>query len=71
MLVALARRFPEETDRAAKARPLLEGARRQDVTSLEQQLAEEQLRERDADRAYWEPLKREREDLRRQRRDGS
>ena len=50
---------------AAESRPLINHAVADDIPKLAEALAEEERRERDQDRAYWEPLKRELERLRR------
>lgn len=50
---------------AAESRLLIHHAVADDIPKLTEALAEEERRERDQDRAYWEPLKRELERLRR------
>ncbi len=64
MLVELAARFPEVAHAATVRRPLVAEASTASRKSLRQALAQEQEAERDADRSYWEPLKRELEQLR-------
>ncbi len=51
----------------AKQRPLLAEAMGASKTAILQELDQEQLREKAADQAYWDPLKRELEQLRRDR----
>jgi hypothetical protein len=64
MLIALASRFPDEAESAAQRRPLVGDAIAARRKALRQALAEEQESEREADRKYWKPLKRELEQLR-------
>ena len=68
MLIELAARFPERTKRSVSGRPLLGDAVAADRERLEASLAAEESRVREVDRQYWEPLKRELEQLRRDRR---
>ena len=68
MLIDLAARFPELAQRVALGRPLLSDAVSADRRQLESSLVAEESREREVDRKYWEPLKRELEQLRRDRR---
>ncbi|MCS7466419.1 hypothetical protein NZK35_06990 [Stieleria sp. ICT_E10.1] len=51
----------------AKQRPLLAEAMAASKTAIRQELEKEQAREKEADQAYWNPLKRELEQLRRER----
>jgi hypothetical protein len=51
----------------AKARPLLAEAMAANTDAIHQELDREQAREKEADQAYWNPLKRELEKLRRER----
>jgi hypothetical protein len=67
LLSELAQSFPRETERAARRRPLLSLAATRRMPALEQALADEERREREQDRAYWVPLKRELERLRHRR----
>jgi hypothetical protein len=68
MLIELAARFPEVARTASHQRSLLSEAIAASRRTLRQALAQEQEAEREADRKYWEPLKRELEQLRRGRR---
>jgi hypothetical protein len=68
MLIELAVRFPAAARAATKCRPLLADALAGSSTALRQSLAHEQAALREADHAYWEPLKQELEQLRRHRR---
>ena len=67
MLIDLAQRFPEPVRALAQKRPLLLHAREQNTNGLEEALLREELEERRKDRAYWEPLKRELERMRHER----
>jgi hypothetical protein len=64
LLEVVAREFPDEAAAAGDERPLLKLATADRVMELEQALREEEWRERDADRVYWLPLRRELERLR-------
>lgn len=65
LLIELARQFPEVAmDLAAGARPLLSAALDGDVTTIEAAVAEEERVERVADRIYWNPLRKELEQMR-------
>ena len=63
-LMELARRHPDEAAQLVVTRPLLSSALAQQEGPLAEQLASEEQREREADRAYWAPLKAELERLR-------
>ena len=65
LLAELCLRFPEEAGRLAGARPLLTWAMAGELAALRPALDAEVRSEQDKDRAYWEPLKRELELLRR------
>ena len=67
MLIEIAARHAEAAQAATKRRPLLVEAIAADRTALRQALANEQEAQREADRSYWEPLKRELEQLRHDR----
>ena len=69
ILVEVAHSFPEACARLKATRPLLEHAAAGDEESLASALQAEQAVEREADRRYWAPLKRELEQLRRDRRE--
>lgn len=64
MLISLAQSHPELTEVLVSGRPLLAAARTGDALGIEEGLQREEQREREADRAYWEPLRREMETLR-------
>jgi hypothetical protein len=64
LLVELARRQPALCQRLTPKRPLLAYAWPTDVSELERGLRDEETCERQADRAYWLPLRRELEALR-------
>src|SRR5262249_20323049 len=63
-LFSLAGRFPGETRASASKRPLLQDALTPDRERLQAGLESEMRSEQEADRAYWEPLRRELEALR-------
>jgi hypothetical protein len=64
MLIELAARFPDAAQSATQQRPMLGEAFAADQGALRNALLQEQEAEREADRNYWEPLKRELEQLR-------
>ncbi len=65
ILLELVRRFPDQAAAQLPARPLLSLAITHDETGLAEALAAEERREREADRLYWLPLRKELEALRR------
>jgi hypothetical protein len=64
-LLDIARRFSDECAEEIGSRALLALAQAGEQTPLEAALLAEEQREREADRAYWLPLKQELERLRR------
>lgn len=68
LLIDVARTWPDRCMTLTAFRPLLAHALAGDEPQLAATLREEEERERDADRAYWLPLKSELENLRRTRR---
>jgi hypothetical protein len=64
LLQKLATLYPEDWSQAQSARPLLTLAKPGRESDLEQALYEEEAKEREADRQYWTPLKKELEQLR-------
>jgi hypothetical protein len=68
MLLDLAARAPALTNELAAKRPLLQHAIQSDLNEVRTAMADEQSRERESDRLYWEPLKRELEAMRRAQR---
>jgi len=64
MLISLARSRPDQTEALIPVRPLLSAARKYSEREIEEGLQLEEQRERQTDRAYWEPLRRELEALR-------
>jgi hypothetical protein len=68
MLLDLAARAPALANELLAQRPLLQHAIQSDLREIRTALADEQSREREADRLYWEPLKRELETMRRAQR---
>lgn len=69
-LLLLAATLPEPAATAVATRPLIAKAIEGDREALELELAQEQIRGKAADRAYWAPLRAELEALRRQARGG-
>jgi len=65
LLIELAATQPKVCRAALKHRPLLHLAMAKDVSALEKALITEEQKEREKDRAYWQPLKKELEKLRR------
>ncbi|MFH1618529.1 MAG: hypothetical protein ABIG11_01340 [bacterium] len=66
-LIGLCARYPEAAEKCVRQRPLMAFARDGDIRTLNMRLLEEEHKERLKDTAYWEPLKRELEFLRRRR----
>lgn len=64
ILTAVAADHPELCRRLVRGRPLLRFALRGDESALDSALAVEETKERQADKRYWEPLRRELERLR-------
>jgi hypothetical protein len=64
VLVKIVKKYPAQARRAARRRPLLLHALKGDEPGLEAALKKEEETERDADRLYWAPLKKELERLR-------
>jgi hypothetical protein len=71
LLIEVARHHRSACERAVRRRPLLQYAMRGDPVALEAALHEEEDREREADRRYWQPLRTELERLRRRRARGA
>ena len=67
LLTSVANRFRGLARQTSETRPLVRFALDQNETALETALDEEEKRERELDRAYWNPLKTELGQLRRQR----
>lgn len=68
LLVDCARWFRDDAHRMAHERAAVRGALTEDVDAIREHLAAEESHERALDRAYWEPLKAELQELRRNRR---
>ena len=66
LLVEIAGTHPGISGRSVSKRPLLAHAARGEMSALERGLHDEESLERERDRTYWRPLKRELEELRRQ-----
>jgi hypothetical protein len=66
LLIEIARAHPGICRRSVSQRPLLEHAARGEVSALERGLHDEETLERDRDRTYWKPLRKQLEELRRQ-----
>lgn len=69
LLREAAQRWPGLTEQIAEQRPLLLLAQSGQADALRQALAAEEQAERERDRAYWQPLRAELEQLRHSRRD--
>lgn len=67
LLEECVRRFPDEARDAAQMRGVVAAALTEDAERIRDELAEEESRERDLDREYWDPLKSELEALRHRR----
>lgn len=67
LLLTLAEQFPNEAAQHAESRPAIAAALHQpaSIGAVESALHDEEALERAADRAYWEPLKKQLEQLRR------
>lgn len=65
LLIEIAQAYPDATRRLVSSRSLLTQALEGSLEPLTRALAEEESQERERDRIYWEPLKRELEQLRR------
>ena len=59
LLVSVAKEWPNSAARVAKHRPLVRFAQVADVSGLEWALIEEERMERERDRIYWAPLRKE------------
>jgi hypothetical protein len=64
LLVELCAKHPALRDRFKLLRPLLAFATEGDIGLVDEELAREEKRERDQDREYWEPLRKELEAMR-------
>jgi hypothetical protein len=67
-LIEVANKYPDAARSAAARRPLLQDAFAASVSALRQTLLEEQQKEQEVDRIYWQPLIAELEELRHNRR---
>jgi hypothetical protein len=67
ILIELVQTHPEEANQLQATRPAITAARNRDLATLEQQLEQERQNEAEADKAYWMPLRKELEQLRRNR----
>lgn len=68
LLVELVHRFRDAAERLATSRPLLRCAMERNLPAVEEALDSERKKEIEADRAYWDPLKRRLESLRMKKR---
>jgi hypothetical protein len=68
ILIQVARGCPEQTEDVRSERPLLSLASAGEAAALADAILEEEKAERERDRTYWEPLRRELEALRHQER---
>jgi hypothetical protein len=67
LLMEVVRSHPNACEQAARRRPLLRYAALGDQDTLRSALGEEELKERQDDRRFWQPLRSELEQIRRQR----
>jgi hypothetical protein len=67
LLVEVVARFPPEAHEARERRTAVARALSGDLAAVQDALDDEMAREREADRAYWAPLRKELEELRRER----
>ena len=67
LLMALVRNYPEAAASVALMRPAVRDALEGEIGAVAVAMAAEEAAEREKDRVYWEPLKRELEQLRRAR----
>jgi hypothetical protein len=67
LLIDIAQRYPRTCSRLSAARPLLSFALSGKLEEIAQRLLEEERQEREKDRQYWLPLRKELETLRRNR----
>lgn len=67
LLVELALRYPVHGRQIAKRRPLLKTASKGNIDDIERRLQAEEVAERQKDKKYWTPLRRELEKLRHDR----
>ena len=65
LLISVCVEYPESATRGLNQRPLIRMAINGEVDALEEALRLEELKERRKDRAYWAPLKKELETMRR------
>jgi hypothetical protein len=65
LLIQLAREYSDILQDAKRQRSLLRLAEEANESDLERALAEEEKNERDVDRRYWAPLRKELEEMRR------
>lgn len=66
-LIELAAQYPEAAKDVSKKRPLLKDALHRNKRRLEAHLRKEEMEERKRDQAYWAPLRKELETLRRKK----
>ncbi len=59
MLRDLVRRYPAAAAKVARSRPAVSAAFRSDLERVQRELDREQARQRERDRRYWAPLRRE------------
>ena len=67
LLIDMAQRYPRTCNRISAARPLLSSALSGKLEEIAKRLLEEERQEREKDRLYWLPLRKELEVLRRNR----
>jgi len=70
LLIEVAQHHPAECSHLVPQRPLLQLAKKRNEAELRNALHDEELRQRECDRQYWQPLKQTLEQLRLDRRSG-
>ena len=64
MIIELAQTYVQESELLSNVRKVLQFAGTENKIAIEAELNKEEIEEREADRRYWEPLRKELEDLR-------
>ncbi len=64
MIIELAQTYVQESELLSNVRQVLQFARRANKIAIEAELYKEEIEERESDRRYWDPLRKELEELR-------
>jgi hypothetical protein len=64
MIIEVAQTYVQECEELSSVRIVLQFAKTADKSAIETELMREEIEEREADRSYWEPLRKELEVLR-------